>query len=148
MAALDRIDNVCLNDSILKIFFKYIKEIYIRDENDPYYDPKIIDYKNETESVISQIRMIIGTLNGQVFGDYGFGVDLEYLVFNTTSAANQVIEKLNDQIDKYVYHSNNISVYCDINFGDSGEGYDYAILDIYINGVKSIGFLIDKNDAG
>ena len=123
-----------------------VKEIYIRDEKDPYYDPTIIDYQNEVESVISQIRMILGTLNGQVFGDYDFGVDLEYMVFNTTYAANKVMEKVNEQISKYVYDSDNITISCDINFGDSGEGYDYAVLDIYINGTKSIGFLIDKND--
>ena len=123
-----------------------IKEIYIRDDKDPYYDDTIIEYQNEVESVISQIRMILGTLNGQVFGDYDFGIDLEYMVFNTKYASNKIMEKLNDEIDKYVYHSDNISIYCDINFGDSGEGYDYAVLDIYINGAKSIGFLIDKND--
>ena len=123
-----------------------IKEIYIRDDKDPYYDDTIIDYQNEVEFVISQIRMILGTLNGQVFGDYDFGIDLEYMVFNTKYASNKIMEKLNDEIDKYVYHSDNISIYCDINFGDSGEGYDYAVLDIYINGAKSIGFLIDKND--
>ena len=123
-----------------------IKEIYIMDDKDPYYDDTIIDYQNEVESVISQIRMILGTLNGQVFGDYDFGIDLEYMVFNTKYASNKIMEKLNDEIDKYVYHSDNISIYCDINFGDSGEGYDYAVLDIYINGAKSIGFLIDKND--
>lgn len=123
-----------------------IKEIYIRDDKDPYYDDTIIDYQNEVESVISQIRMILGTLNGQVFGDYDFGIDLEYMVFNTKYSSNKIMEKLNDEIDKYVYHSDNISIYCDINFGDSGEGYDYAVLDIYINGAKSIGFLIDKND--
>ena len=123
-----------------------IKEIYIRDDKDPYYDDTIIDYQNEVESVISQIRMILGTLNGQVFGDYDFGIDLEYMVFNTKYASNKIMEKLNDEIDKYVYHSDNISIYCDINFGDSGEGYDYAVLDIYINGAKSIGFLIDQND--
>ena len=123
-----------------------IKEIYIRDDKDPYYDDTMIDYQNEVESVISQIRMILGTLNGQVFGDYDFGIDLEYMVFNTKYASNKIMEKLNDEIDKYVYHSDNISIYCDINFGDSGEGYDYAVLDIYINGAKSIGFLIDKND--
>ena len=123
-----------------------IKEIYIRDDKDPYYDDTIIDYQNEVESVISQIRMILGTLNGQMFGDYDFGIDLEYMVFNTKYASNKIMEKLNDEIDKYVYHSDNISIYCDINFGDSGEGYDYAVLDIYINGAKSIGFLIDKND--
>lgn len=123
-----------------------IREIYIRGEGDPYYDPKVIDYSNEVESVISQIRMILGTTNGQVLGSYNFGVDLEEMVFNTKYAADQVMEKVNDQINMYVRHSEQIYVYCDINFGDSGLGYDYAILDIYINGVKSIGFVIDKNE--
>jgi hypothetical protein len=123
-----------------------IREIYIRDENDPYFNPTIIDYSNEVESVISQIRMILGTKNGDVLGSYDFGVDLEEMVFNTKFAADQVMEKVNDQIDKYVKHSDQIYVYCDISFGDSGMGYDYAILDIYINGVKSIGFVIDKNE--
>ena len=123
-----------------------ISEIYIRDKSDPYYDPKIIDYQNEIESVISQIRMILGTLPGQVFGDYSFGIDLEAMVFNTKYASDKIVEELNNQITKYVYHSSMIGITCDINFGDSGMGYDYAILDIYINGAKSIGFLIDKND--
>ena len=123
-----------------------IREIYIRDENDPYFNPTIIDYSNEVESVISQIRMILGTKNGDVLGSYDFGVDLEEMVFNTRFAADQVMEKVNDQIDKYVKHRDQMYVYCDISFGDSGMGYDYAILDIYINGVKSIGFVIDKNE--
>jgi hypothetical protein len=123
-----------------------IKEIYIRDENDPHYDPTIIDYQNEIEYVISQIRVILGTQNGQVLGDYNFGIDLDYMVFNTKSSSKEVMSKLNDQINTYVNHSDQVSIYCDINFGDSGLGYDYAVLDIYINGTKSIGFLIDKND--
>lgn len=123
-----------------------IREIYIRDENDPYYNPTILDYSNEVESVISQIKMILGTVPGQVFGNRQFGVDLEEMVFNTKISADRVMEKVNDQIHEYVKHEKNISVYCDINFGDSGKGYDYAILDIYINGVKTIGFAIDKNE--
>jgi hypothetical protein len=123
-----------------------IKEIYIRDENDPYYDPTIIDYQNEIEYVISQIRMILGTQNGQVLGDYNFGIDLEYMVFNTRYSGKEVLNKLNEQINTYVNHSNQVTIDCEISFGDSGLGYDYAVLDIYINGSKSIGFLIDKND--
>lgn len=124
-----------------------IKEIYIRDEHDPYFDPTIIDYRNEVESVVSQIRMIMGTLNGQVFGDYNFGIDLENMVFNTKASSNQVMKDLDDQFDIYLRHSDNISVSCSISFGDSGQGYDYAVLDVFINGTKSIGFLIDKNDV-
>jgi len=122
-----------------------IKEIYIRDENDPYYDPTMIDFNNEIESIITQIRMILGTQNGQVLGNYDFGIDLEYMVFNTKHAAEQVLDKLNTQIRTYVNHGENTYITTNIEFGDSGLGYDYAVLDIYINGVKSIGFLIDKN---
>jgi hypothetical protein len=66
-----------------------------------------------------------------VLGKYDFGVDLEYMVFNTKYAANQILEKVDEQINSYVYHTNNVSINCDINFGDSGRGYDYAVLDIY-----------------
>lgn len=123
-----------------------VKEIYIRPENDPYYESDIIDYQNETESVISQIRMILGTTNGRVLGDYNFGIDLENMVFNTVKSSEDILSQLNEQIDRYVHHSDNIDISCQINFGDSGEGYDFAVLDIYINGVKNIGFLIDKNN--
>ena len=121
-----------------------IREIYIRDEKDPYYNPTIIDYNNETESIISQIRMILGTKNGDVLGNYDFGVDLEALVFGTKRDANSIMEELNQQIIEYLYHSDNTHIECTIEFGDSGKGYDYAVLNVYIDGVKMIGFLMDK----
>ena len=88
--------------------------------------------------------MILGTRKGQVLGEYDFGVDLEYMVFNTRAAAGEVQSKINEQIYKYVKHSDKIVISTDVNFGDSGMGYDYAVVDIYINGGKAIGFLIDK----
>ena len=121
-----------------------IKEIYIRDEKDPYFEPGIIDYSNEMENIVSQIKMILGTRKGQVLGEYDFGVDLEYMVFTSRASAGEVQKQINEQISKYVVHSNNIIITTKVNFGDSGLGYDYAIIDIYINGGKAIGFLIDK----
>ena len=122
-----------------------IKEIYIRNENDPYFEEGVIDYSNEMENIISQIKMILGTRKGDVLGDYEFGVDLEYMVFNTKTAANEVKRKIDEQILTYVKHDPNITIETDVNFGDSGMGYDYAIIDIYINGGKAIGFLVDKD---
>ena len=121
-----------------------IKEIYIRNEKDPYFEPGIIDYSNEIENVISQIKMILGTSKGQVLGDYNFGVDIEYAVFNTKASSDEVKRNIDEQISRYVVHGNNITISTDVNFGDSGKGYDYAVIDIYINGSKAIGFLIDK----
>lgn len=122
-----------------------LREIYIRDESDPFYDSDMIDYTNEVESVISQIRMILGTKPGDMLGDYNFGVDLEYIVYNTKKSAEDLAENIRQQIITYVHHGDKISVDVEVSFGDSGRGYDYSVIDILINGSKAIGFLVDKN---
>ena len=121
------------------------KEIYIRDESDPFYAPTLIEYANEVENVISQIRMILGTKPTEMVGDPAFGVDIEYAVYNTKHSAEIIANSIREQIETYVNHSDKISIDVDVKFGDSGKGYDYSIIDISLNGVKAIGFLVDKN---
>ena len=123
-----------------------VKEIYIRTPNDPNFVPNIIDYSNEVESTLSQLKMILGTNKGDVFGTYDFGLDLNYLVFGTKLPKEEIRQRLLDQIVSYGNISKNISFDIDINFGQSGYGYDYAIIDITINGKKTIGFLVDKDE--
>ena len=123
-----------------------VKEIYIRTPNDPNFVPNIIDYSNEVESTLSQVKMILGTNKGDVFGTYDFGLDLNYLVFGTKLPKEEIRQRLLDQIVSYGNISKNISLDIDINFGQSGYGYDYAIIDITINGKKTIGFLVDKDE--
>ena len=122
------------------------KEIYIRTPDDPNFVPNIIDYSNEVESTLSQLKMILGTNKGDVFGTYDFGLDLNYLVFGTKLPKEEIRQRLLDQIVSYGNISKNISLDIDINFGQSGHGYDYAIIDITINGKKTIGFLVDKDE--
>ena len=122
-----------------------IRDIYIRSEKDPNFQPGVIDYANEVENVISQIQVLLGTKKGDVLGDYFFGVDIGYAVFNTKASAQQVRDQIAEQIRTYVTHGDKISIDVDVNFGDSGLGYDYAVIDIIINGEKAIGFLIDKD---
>ena len=38
-----------------------IKEIYIRTPEDPYYSEGIIDFTNEAEEIITQIKILLGT---------------------------------------------------------------------------------------
>ena len=123
-----------------------VKEIYIRTPNDPNFVPNIIDYSNEVESTLSQLKMILGTNKGDVFGTYDFSLDLNYLVFGTKLPKEEIRQRLLDQIVSYGNISKNISLDIDINFGQSGYGYDYAIIDITINGKKTIGFLVDKDE--
>ena len=123
-----------------------VKENNIRTPNDPNFVPNIIDYSNEVESTLSQLKMILGTNKGDVFGTYDFGLDLNYLVFGTKLPKEEIRQRLLDQIVSYGNISKNISLDIDINFGQSGYGYDYAIIDITINGKKTIGFLVDKDE--
>ena len=117
-----------------------IKEIYTRTPDDPNFVPGVIDYSNEIESVVSQIKILLGTKEGDVLGSYNFGVDLTYLVFQTSINAIDLKQKIMDQIISYVYISPNISLDINIEFGQSGYGYDIALIDIIINGNKAIGF--------
>lgn len=123
-----------------------VKEIYIRSKDDKFYDASILDYTDEVESVISQIMVLLSTNTGDVFGAPHFGIDLEDYVFRTRYSARKITEELDDQIRLYVHHSPNMTINTTLEFGNSGKGYDYGILNIYINGEKSLGFLIDKNN--
>ena len=122
-----------------------VKEIYIRTPNDPNYEEGVIEYSNEVESAISQIRMILETHNGEVLGAYNFGIDLDYLVFNTIRDSFSIEKEIQEQLSLYAHISKNLSVDVKVNFGNSNEGYDYAVVDVYLNGVKSVGFVVDKN---
>lgn len=122
-----------------------ISEIYIRDEHDPNFEPGIIEYKDEIESIVSQIKMLLETKPGDVLGDPDFGLDLEYYIFETSVNSEAIREKVNDAISMFVKHTNNTSVDVEVSFGKSARGYDYCVVDIIVNGRKVIGYLIDKD---
>ena len=60
-----------------------IKDIYIRDPRDPNYVYGIYESEDAIENILSKIRMILGTIQGQVLGDVNFGVAIEDLVFES-----------------------------------------------------------------
>lgn len=120
------------------------KEIYTRTVDDPYYEAGIIDFSNEIESKITKIRTLLSTKPGDVLGDYNFGIDLDYLVFNTKASASDVKQRIDEKLAKYVPNTSNVTVSTEVSFGHSGYGYDYAVIDIYINGTKAVGLLVDK----
>lgn len=121
-----------------------IKEIYTRSKDDPFYEKGIVDYSNEVESKITKIRTLLSTKPGDVLGDYNFGIDLDYLVFNTKDSASDIKKKIDDKISTYIPNNSNITITTELSFGQSGYGYDYAVIDIYINGSKAVGLLVDK----
>jgi len=123
-----------------------VKEIYIRTPNDPYYEAGIVDYSNEVESIISQVRMLLGTKPGDVLGDPHFGIEIEDLVYGTKTSGLNIKKKLDEKISSYIHPSPGISLNTEINFGHTDKGSDYALIDISINGKKSVGFLVGKDN--
>lgn len=121
-----------------------LKELYIRSPQDPNYKSNvIIAHEDLVEAIITRVRMILGTRNGDVLGSYDFGVNIEDYVFSTNFNARSIEEKINYQIATYVAPmAGDYSVSCKVSIGKNNTGYDYAIIDILINNKKMVGILV------
>ncbi len=118
-----------------------IREIYTRSPEDPGFQYGVLDHSNEIESIISKIKVLFGTRQGQVIGDIAFGVGLEDLIFETRINKHELEEKIKTQIDSYISETKDFKITPSVSFGRA-ENYDYAIVDIYINDQRAIGIVI------
>lgn len=118
-----------------------IKDFYIRTPDDPNYVYGIIEHSDTIESIITKIKMILGTTQGQVLNDLNFGVGLEDLVFETRVNKLELEEKIKSQINQYIDESKDYQIDARVSFGKDIDG-DFAVVDIYINEQKVVGVLI------
>jgi len=118
-----------------------IRDIYTRNPEDPNYVYGVLEHSDVVESIITKIKMILGTSAGQVFGDLGFGIGIEDLIFETKINKKDLEEKIQIQFDRYISETSDYKITASVSFGKA-DGYDYAVIDIYISGEKIIGMLI------
>lgn len=120
-----------------------LKEIYCRIPSDVNYKEQI-ECDNEIETILQQIRVILGTVPGQVLGSETFGIDLEQFLFQYGVDTDTIKSTLNDLIIKYlVIDQNKYTVTVDVNYGqDRYNKSDYAVIDININQSKMMGILV------
>jgi hypothetical protein len=118
-----------------------IKDLYIRSSEDPNYQFGVLEHTDAIESIITKIKMILGTRSGQIFGDLAFGVGIEDLIFETRINKTQLEEKIKMQFDRYISETKDYSIVPQVSFGKA-DGYDYAVIDIFIDNQKVIGLLI------
>lgn len=119
-----------------------IKEIYLRNYNDPYYT-NVMEHSSDTESIIQQVKMILGTENGQVLGDYNFGVNLKKLVFQTSFPKEKIEQSIREQIRQYIEYNDTYSIDVKVKFGKQPDGSDIGIVDIIINQQAVVGILVN-----
>ncbi len=118
-----------------------LKELYIRNPQDPNFNIDILDHSDPIESIISKIKVIFGTRQGQVIGDLNFGLGLEDLIFETRINKMQLEEDIKRQIGEYVTETSDYKIVPKVSFG-KGDGYDYCIIDIYIDDMKTFGIIV------
>ena len=118
-----------------------IQDIYTRNPDDPNFQFGVLAHDNVIESIITKIRMILGTKSGQVFSNLGFGVGIEDLIFETRINKQQLEEKIKTQFELYISESSDYKITPEVSFGKA-DGYDYAVIDVFIDNQKVIGFLV------
>jgi hypothetical protein len=118
-----------------------IKELYTRNPEDPNYRYGVLEHSDPIESIITKVKMILGTRQGMVFGDLNFGVGIEDLIFETRVNKTQLEEKIKSQFNQYISESADFKITPQVSFGRADD-YDYAIIDIYINDQRTIGILV------
>jgi hypothetical protein len=118
-----------------------ISEIYIRNPEDPNFKINVLSHSNPIESIISKIKMLFGTRQGQIVGDLNFGLGIEDLVFETRINKLQLEEDIKRQINEYVTESSDYKIEPKVSFGRA-EGYDYCVIDIFIDDEKVFGILV------
>jgi len=118
-----------------------IKDLYIRDPVDPNFKYGILEHSSAIESIISKIKMLLGTRQGQVFGDINFGLGIEDLIFETKINKIHLEEKIKTQFDQYISETKDYEITPAVSFGKA-DGYDYCVIDVYINSTKIIGILV------
>jgi hypothetical protein len=119
-----------------------IQELYIRNPEDANYQYGILHHSDPIESIISKIKMIFGTRQGAILGDLNFGVGLEDLIFETRINKLELEEKIKNQISMYIDESKDYNIAPQVSFGNA-DGYDFCVIDIYINGTKVVGILVN-----
>jgi len=118
-----------------------VKDIYTRSPDDPNYVYGVYSHSNPVESIITKIKMILGTTQGQVFGNINFGVGLEDLVFQSRINKNDLEEKIKGQIYQYIEESQEYDIRASVSFGRD-NGVEFAVVDVYIDNQKSVGILV------
>ena len=118
-----------------------IKDIYIRDPKDPNYVFGVYESEDAIENILTKIRVILGTRQGKVLGDVNFGVAIEDLVFQSRINKFDLEEKIRKQIFQYIAESAEYQIDPKVSFGQT-EGYDYCVIDFYINNQRALGVLV------
>jgi hypothetical protein len=122
-----------------------LQEFYFRDDTDPNYIPDTFRVSDELEALVYQIRMTMGTTQGEVLGEPGFGVNPEDLLFHVNYDVQALTDVIYYQLEKYSSLAKSYNITIDpVKYND---GYrEVGIYDIKVNGKSLIGYSYDVDE--
>jgi hypothetical protein len=85
------------------------------------------------EVIVQKLEMLLFTRTGELFGDIGFGADLEYYLWQTQVPANDLRNLISKQISYYIPELETIGYQMFINIYE-GKVQDILVLDFIIKG--------------
>lgn len=120
-------------------------DIYNRLATDQSYTP-IIETEDETEQLLSQIKMVLGTMRGDVLGDPTFGVNIKQYLFNMSYNKEEIEKMITTAIISSIsYDQTKFTVNIEVDFGkDHTNASDYAVINVSINQRKCLGVMITQ----
>lgn len=113
----------------------------MRDPSDPLYTENVLEQSSEIETLLGEIRMIMFTKQGDVLGSYTFGYNLEDYLFLFNLNESEMRSKLVEAIFYYCPDAKRFNVDVSVQFF-RGTIRDVCLIDIYIDGRKSMGVLV------
>jgi hypothetical protein len=79
-----------------------MREIYNRDPLDPNYNPFQIETTDPVEICVGQLKMLLLTNKGEIFGDPKFGMNLEDLIFNLELSETSIRKEMDLFLGTYI----------------------------------------------
>ena len=109
------------------------KDLYIRYPGHTRYVPYKMIQDDTIEVIVQKLEMLLFTRTGELFGDIGFGADLEYYLWQTQVPANDLRNLISKQISYYIPELETIGYQMFINIYE-GKVQDILVLDFIIKG--------------
>lgn len=122
-----------------------MREFNNRDESDPTYKPDTFEIVDDEEALIYQIKMTLGTDNGEVLGEPEFGCSLEGLLFTSEFYMVGFSQVVSDQISKFSELAQVYPVSVDMKQIPISTYRSAAIIDVAIQGKSKFGILLGED---
>lgn len=107
-------------------------EFYIKNIEDPGFDPNSLQTDEELSILLTQIETCLFTRKGDVLGDTDFGANLEDYVYSLQYNDTMLTNVINDQFNRYIPLAKKYNTRVSVDFLEKEE-INVAFVDITID---------------